>query len=57
MTSAIQALKAEQEAMNLWDCLYVENPHPDGIDKDACLARIFRRVQLIAELHKLVSRN
>jgi hypothetical protein len=29
----------------------------DAIDNDACSARIFRRVQLIAELHELSSRN
>ena len=57
MTNRVEKLKAELEALILWDRLFTEDPAPERIDKDACFARIFRRVQVVAELHELVSRN
>ena len=57
MTNRVEKLKAELEALILWDRLFTEDPAPERIDKDACFARIFRRVQVIAELHELTSRN
>jgi hypothetical protein len=57
MTKRVEKLKAELEALILWDRLFTEDPAPERIDKDACFARIFRRVQVIAELHELTSRN
>jgi hypothetical protein len=57
MTSKVEDLKAELESLILWDRLYVENPAPDKIEQDACFARTFRRVQVVAELHELARRN
>ena len=57
MATQAEVLKAELDAINLWDRLYVEVPAPDAIDKDACFARIFRRVQVIAELQAIARRN
>jgi hypothetical protein len=50
MANNLERLEAELEALALWDRLYLEIPTPDTIDKDACMARIFRRVQVIVEL-------
>jgi hypothetical protein len=55
MTNKIKIPKAELAAHVLWDRLYVENPDSGQIDKDACIARIFRRVQLMAEFQKAAS--
>jgi hypothetical protein len=55
MTNKIKIPKAELAAHVLWDRLYVENPAPGQIDKDACIARTFRRLQLMAELQKAAS--
>lgn len=57
MTKKVEKLKAELEALILWDRLFMEDPAPQRIDKDARFARIFRRVQVVAELHELASRN
>ena len=57
MAKRVEVLKAELEAINLWDHLYVDNPAPDAIEKDACFTRTFRRVQVVAELHELARRN
>jgi hypothetical protein len=55
MADRVTIFEAELEALILWDRLYCENPAPDQIEKDACKTRMFRRVQLIAELHKAAS--
>lgn len=57
MTTKVKALVAELEFLILWDRPYVENPAPDRIEQDACFARTFRRVQVVAELHELARRN
>ena len=57
MAAQADVLKAELDAINLWDRLYVEIHAPDAIEKVACFARIFRRVQVVAELHELARRN
>lgn len=57
MTNKVKLLRAELEALIFWDRLYMENPAPDQIDKDARMARIFRKVQLIAELHEATTWN
>jgi hypothetical protein len=57
MANKVESLKAELEAILLWDRLYVENPAPDTIDNDACKARVFRRVQIMMELHVPARRN
>jgi hypothetical protein len=57
MATAIEVLKAELESIILWDRLYVETPAPSTIEKDACFARTFRRVQVIAQLQELARRN
>jgi hypothetical protein len=57
MPNKIEKLKAELQALILWDRLYMENPTPDRIDKDACFARLFQRVQVFGDLHDLTSRN
>jgi hypothetical protein len=49
--------QAELEAHILWDRMYADKPAPDQIDKDACIARMFRRVQLMVELQKAASWN
>ena len=53
----VEKLKAEMDAINLWDRMFADNPNPDDIDKDACTARLFRRVQVAAQLHELATRN
>jgi hypothetical protein len=57
MANQVEILKAELEAINLWDQLYVENPAPDAIERAACFARVFRRVQVVAELQQLANWN
>ena len=57
MAIKVKTLEAELDAIILWDRLYVDNPCPDLIEKDACIARTFRRVQVVAELNRLALRN
>ena len=57
MASKVKILKAELEAINLWDRLYLEDPEPSATEKDACLTRFFRRVQIAVELMRLVANN
>jgi hypothetical protein len=45
MASRTEVLEAELEAVNLWDRIYVDNPSPDSVEKDACIARILRTVR------------
>jgi len=49
-------LQAELEAISLWDRMFVDNPNPDTIDTDACMARMFRRLQIVVEMDRLASR-
>ena len=53
MAGKVEILKAELEAINLWDRLYAEDPEPSAILKDACVARFFRRAQIAVELMHL----
>jgi hypothetical protein len=53
MSSRMEVLSAELDAIILWDRMYMDNAAPDLIEKDACIARIFRRVQVVAELSRL----
>jgi hypothetical protein len=57
MDTQIEVLRAELNAINYWDTEFVENPEPSNIDRDACIARFFRRVQVLAELLALAKRN
>jgi hypothetical protein len=57
MSGKIESLKAEMEAINLWDRIVADNPDPSDVEKDACVARLFRRVQIAVELQQLASRN
>jgi hypothetical protein len=57
MAIRVKTLEAELDAIILWDRLYVDNPCPDLIEEDACIARTFRRVQVVAELNRLALRN
>jgi hypothetical protein len=57
MATKIDVLTAELKAINLWDRIFMDQVDPDTIDNDACTARMFRRAQLVAELHELSSRN
>ena len=50
MANRAEILQAELNAIILWDRMYMQNPAPDSIEKDACIARIFRRVQIVTEL-------
>ncbi len=56
MTKSRQ-LRAELEAINLWDRLFVEMVEPSTIDTDACAARLLRRCQIAVELQKLIAIN
>ena len=57
MAHKLELLEAELQAIILWDRLYTDNPSPDLIEKDACIARTFRRVQVVAELKRLALRT
>ena len=50
-------LRAELDAINLWDRLYVEMAEPTKADSDACAARLLRRCQIAVELQKLIAVN
>jgi len=50
MANRVEILEAELNAIILWDRMYMQNPAPDSIERDACIARIFRRVQVVMEL-------
>jgi len=50
MANRAEILEAELNAIILWDRMYMQNPAPDSIERDACIARIFRRVQVVMEL-------
>jgi hypothetical protein len=52
MTDQRQLLTAELKAIDFWDGMLVNNPRPDAIEKDAGLARFFRRLEIIVELKK-----
>jgi hypothetical protein len=52
MANRVEILEAELNAIILWDRLYMQNPAPDSIERDACIARIFRRVQVVMELSR-----
>jgi hypothetical protein len=43
-------LLAELNAIDLWDRLFAETAEPSQIEKDACKARFFRRVQVTMQL-------
>jgi hypothetical protein len=45
MSSRMEVLSAELDAITLWDRMSIDNAAPDVIQKDAYIARIFRRVQ------------
>lgn len=53
MANRVEILEAELSAIILWDRMYIQNPAPDSIEKDACIARIFRRLQVVMELSRL----
>ena len=53
----MKVLKAELEAINLWDRLYAEDPEPSAMEKDACVTRFFRRAQIAVELMNLAASN
>jgi hypothetical protein len=53
MSDKIGSLKAEMEAINLWDHLFANSPNPSDMEKDACVARLFRRVQVAVELQQI----
>ena len=53
MANKAEILQAELDAIMLWDRVYMDNAAPDSIEKDACIARIFRRVQVVIELSRL----
>jgi hypothetical protein len=55
MSSRTEVLSAELDAIILWDRVYIDNAAPDSIEKDACIARIFRRVQVVFELNRLAA--
>jgi hypothetical protein len=57
MPSQITLLRAELDAINYWDDQLVENPEPGVIDQQASIARFFRRVQVLAQLQALATRN
>jgi hypothetical protein len=57
LAERIQQLRAELEAINLWDHLYVEMEEPSKIEGDACATRLFRRCQIAVELNKLTAMN
>jgi hypothetical protein len=57
MAERIRLLRAELEAINLWDHLYVEMEEPCKIESDACAARLFRGCQVAVELQKLTAMN
>jgi hypothetical protein len=57
MANQTEILTAELNAINFWDRMYVDNPEPDQIDKDACVARLFRRSQVIVELERIARSN
>jgi hypothetical protein len=57
MASKTEILAAELKAITLWDRIFADQKNPNAIDNDACTARMFRRVQIMAELHELSSRN
>ena len=50
MANRAEILEAELKAIILWDRMYMQNPAPDSIERDACIARIFRRIQIVTEL-------
>lgn len=52
MANRAEILEAELNAIILWDWIYMQNPAPDSIERDACIARIFRRVQIVTELSR-----
>ena len=53
MANRAEILEAELNAIILWDRMYMQNPAPDSIEEDACVARIFRRLQVVMELIRL----
>jgi hypothetical protein len=57
MAERIQLLRAELEAINLWDHLFVEMEEPSKIEGDACATRLFRCCQIAVELQKLAAMN
>jgi hypothetical protein len=57
VASKVEILAAELNAINHWDRVYSILPHPDQIDKDACIARFFRRIQVVAKIHEFASMN
>jgi hypothetical protein len=57
MANKMKILTAELNAINHWDRVYSILPHPDQIDKDACIARFFRRIQVVAKIHEFASMN
>jgi hypothetical protein len=57
MTDQRQLLTAELKAIDLWDGMLMENPRPDAIEKDASLARFFRRLEVVVELKKLARKK
>jgi hypothetical protein len=57
MAKRAQLLRAELEAINLWDRLYAEMAEPSKIDNDACATRLLRRCQIAVELQKLTAIN
>jgi hypothetical protein len=57
VANKVDVLRAELEAINLWDQLYAEDPEPSLIDKLACIARFFRRARIAVKLMHLISKN
>lgn len=55
MGNKAKELRAEMEAINLWDSLLADNPHQ--LDIDAARARFHRRVQVALRLKQIASRN
>jgi len=53
----MEILKAEPDAINLWDWLLAENPRPDVLEQDASVARFFRKIQIVVRLQELAQMN
>ena len=57
MENEFANLKSELAAITLWNRFFADLEHPDEIDKDACVARFFRRQLIVQRLRELSANN
>jgi hypothetical protein len=57
MNSKGEILTAELKAIDLWDRMLTDTQPPSQMEKDASLYRMFRRVQIAVELHRITPRS